>query len=160
MKWATTTTRKCETGSVYFFLIGFPVCFLPEAADFPSAGVAFFLTVEFVALALGRVLELDFDAEGALAFETGIGIFLEADAAGFVAGADFPEVPVVLAGGTDFEGAGNLGGADVFVFLTGSDFSGRETSFAASGLFGFLFGGSCSSAKRSITSAMHCSVSA
>lgn len=146
--------------SVYFFLIGFPVCFLLEAADFPSTGVALFFTAELVALAFGRVLEPDFDAVGALGFAIGIGVFLEAGAAGFVAGADFPECTVVLAGGTDFAVAASLAGADAVDFLPASDFSGRETSFEAGGLLGFLLGGNCSSAKRSITSAMLCSVSA
>lgn len=144
----------------YFFLTDLAVFFLLAEADFPAAGVPVFFAAELVVLGFGRTLGPDFDAVVAFGFVIGFATFLEADTAGFVACADFPDGVAVLAGVTGFTGATNLAGITGTDFLPASTFSGRETSFAAGGLFGFLFGGNCNSAKRSITSAILCSVSA
>ena len=136
------------------------MCFFAVEVCFPAAGVAAFFAAELVDRGFGIALEPDFDAVGAFDFVIGFATFLEADTAGVVACADFPEGVPALTAATCFTGATGLEGSDGTDFLPASTFSGLGTSFAAGGLFGFRFGGNCSSAKRSMTSAMPCSVSA
>jgi len=146
--------------AAYFFLIGFAVCFFEAVSGFPAAGVAVFFAAEFVECGFGITLAPDFDAVGVFDFVTGFATFLAADAAGFVGCVDFPEVVTALTAAAGFPGATCLDGSEGTDFLPASTLSCLEASLAAGGLFGFLFGGNCSSAKRAITSAMPCSVSA
>jgi len=144
----------------YFFLIGFAVGFLLAEADLPFVGMPGFFVAELAGLRFGGALGPDFDSVVALDFVAGFATFLEEDTAGFVACGDFSGGVAVLACAADFTGATDLDGIAGTDFFPASTFSGAETCFAAGGLLGFLFGGNWSSAKRSITSAMLCSVSA
>lgn len=140
---------------------------MPEEPDFSEALVAVPFAFELVEPGFVNALgpDFDFDAVETFGFESGFAMVPETVAARFPAGADFPDdvaalAGAALAGATGFTGETGFVGIVAIDFLPASTFSGRETSFAAGGLFGFLFGGNCNSAKRSMTSAMHCSVSA
>ena len=157
---ATMVTPMRVADRAYYFFPGFAVSFLLDEPGFPAAGAAIFFAIDLVVFGFGRGFAPDFDAVEAFGFGTGFATFFEADTAGFVAGVDFPDGTAALVGATGFAGVTGLVGAAAVGFLPVSTFSGLGISFAAGGLFGFLFGGSCNSAKRSITSAMLCSVSA
>ena len=148
------------SAGAYFFLTVLAVLCLLEEANFLAAGMAVFFSAALTNLDFDGTAEADFGSPEAFGFAVGFATVFAADAAGFDDGFDFPDNVAALEGTTGFKGATGLAGIAADDFLPASTFSDLETSLGAGGLFGFFFGGSCSSAQRSMTSAMVCSVSA
>ncbi len=178
------SSDKSRSGGTYFFLFGFGAVRLLPEADFAAAEG---LVLDLALLDCGFDVDFEADFAGVEALAAVLGFAalagaLEADAAFagaagvlvvaalFVGDATLLAVDAVFAGTVVLAGTVALAGTDTLagtVALTDTDtfaptsvLTGFATSLGAGGFAGFFFGGSCNSAKRSMTSSIDCSESA